>query len=365
MATVKKMLEVAGTLENAEILARKFVKEQGPQFLMDLQIILSLQGKFDEAIEVNNQAFKLDENDIRVQYNKGWFLMRDGEMRKGFDLLNKGRLIETWGNKHIGTDKPIWNNEENQFVLINFEAGFGDQIIFSRFIEDIEKRNCKPIVCCSTELVDLFSRIKGSSAIIHQGAYQYTYFDSWVPSMALPVILNYEYKDVKRKKYLTASPEYIQKFKEVIKTKRFKVGISWMGNPKYEHEQFRRFSPYLLFDAVEQDGVKVHSLQMESEINPPENVVDLKYLIKSWDDTAGAIENLDLVITSCTAVAHLAGAMGKPTWVVVPILPYWTWALPEDKTPWYDSVKVFRQEVFDKWENPFNKIREELTSILG
>ena len=86
MATVKKMLEVAGTLENAEILARKFVKEQGPQFLMDLQIILSLQGRFDEAIEVNNQAFKLDENDIRVQYNKGWFLMRDGEMRKGFDF---------------------------------------------------------------------------------------------------------------------------------------------------------------------------------------------------------------------------------------------------------------------------------------
>lgn len=360
MATVEEMLKIAGTLENAEVLARKFVEDQGPQFLMDLQVILSLQGRFAEAIEVNDSALKLNAADIRAQYNRGWFLMRDGDMRKGFELMNKGRAIETWGNKHIGTDRPIWNGETKQFILVNFEAGFGDQIIFARFIKDITAKGNRVIVCCNPGLSSLFSRVEGVSAVVNHGMDSGVYFDSWVPSMALPVILNYSGEDISGKQYLMATPEHVQKFKEVIKTKRFKVGIAWMGNPKFEHEQFRRFPTDLMFNAVKQEGIKVHSLQIGSAENPPEDVVDLKYLIKSWEDTAGAIENLDLVITSCTAVAHLAGAMGKPAWVVVPVLPYWAWAQPGRQTVWYDSVEVFRQEVFGQWEHPFIKIKEKL-----
>jgi ADP-heptose:LPS heptosyltransferase len=103
-----------------------------------------------------------------------------------------------------------------------------------------------------------------------------------------------------------------------------------------------------MWDAVA--GHETVDLQLESTTLP----------IQSWEDTAGIIANLRLVITSCTAVAHLAGAMGVPTWVVVPILPYYTWALPGEKSPWYGSVTLFRQEKFGCWEAPFAKIKERL-----
>lgn len=364
MATINEMLKIAGTIENAEKMARKFVKEQGPNFLMDLQLLLSIQGKFDEAFEINNRALKEIPDDLRVKHNRGWFLLRNGEFKKAFEMTNQGRLINTWGNAPIETSKPYWNGETGHRVLVNFEAGFGDQIIFTRFIKTIKEKGCKPIICCAAELMELFSCIDEADAIIQSGADRYIYFDSWFPSMGLPIILNTEEKDLESGSYLKADSEHIQKFKEVIKTKRLKVGIAWMGNPQFEHEQFRKFSPELMFDAVQQDGIKVHSLQIGADVDPPEDVIDLKYLIKTWSDTAGAIANLDLIITSCTSIAHLAAAMGKPTWVITPILPYWIWAKDGDKTPWYDSVKIYRQEKFNEWEHPFEKIRNQIKKMM-
>ena len=87
--------------------------------------------------------------------------------------------------------------------------------------------------------------------------------------------------------------------------------------------------------------------------------------MKTWQDTAEIIKGLDLVITSCTSIAHLAGALGVETWVVVPILPYYTWVLPGDTTPWYDSVRIFRQEKYGEWSQPFEKIKIELIKKTG
>jgi sulfotransferase len=110
----------------------------------------------------------------------------------------------------------------------------------------------------------------------------------------------------------------------------------------------------------------VYSLQRDSDIRDlPESVVDLQNQIVTWDDTAAAIANLDLVITSCTSVAHLAAAMGKETWIIVPILPYHVWALPGERSPWYDSVRLFRQEVFGNWDAPLQKVKAELLKRVG
>jgi sulfotransferase len=96
---------------------------------------------------------------------------------------------------------------------------------------------------------------------------------------------------------------------------------------------------------------------------PPE-IVDLSGLMNTWEDTAGVISNLDLVITSCTSVAHMAAAMGKETWVIVPIMPYYLWALPGDTSPWYKSVKIFRQTTDKNWHEPFQKVKQALDTKI-
>ena len=87
--------------------------------------------------------------------------------------------------------------------------------------------------------------------------------------------------------------------------------------------------------------------------------------MKTWDDTANIIADLDLVITSCTSTAHLSAAMGKPTWIITPILPYYTWAIPGEKTVWYDSVRLFKQDKYDDWDSVFQKVEKELNKLAN
>jgi len=363
MATAKEMLEIAGSVEKAEKMARDLIKEKGDNYLQDLQLLLSLQGKFDESLQTIKEILGKNPEDVRAKYNYGWFLARDGKLKQGFEHMNQGRMIETWGNKHIGTEKPIWDGKgEGQHVLINFEAGIGDQLIFARFIKNVALKGAKPIVCCSPELISIFSRMPECAAIVAHDEWQGVHHDSWVPSMALPIVLDLEYENLSGFPYITANEKYTKKFKQIIRGQKLKIGIRWAGNPDFEHEQFRLFPKELMFEAVNNDTLDIYSLQNDVE-DTPEHITNLAGFLQSWEDTAGVIANLDLVISSCTAVAHLAASMGKSTWVVPPIMPYWAWALEGNKSPWHNSVTLFRQEKFDNWESPFVQIKERIENV--
>ncbi len=363
MATLKEMLKIAGNLENAEKMARKFVKERGKEFLLDLQLILAVQGKLDEAVKINDLALKENPSDVRAKFDRGWFHMRDGDLLTGFKMMNEGRLVEIWGNKHIGSNKPIWDGESGGHILYCCEAGIGDQILFARFVEDIAKNGkTKVSVACSPELMSIFSRIESISSIVDLNYALATYHDYWIPSMGVPVILNYNYEMLTGKSYIKPNVELSKKYKDVMRTDKLKVGIKWRGNPEFEHEQFRKFPNQLFFDAVNSEQLDVFSLQKDLEENEevPPFMVDMSKFLTNWEETAAIIDNLDLVISSCTGLAHLSAAMGKPTWIVVPILSYWSWALPNKTSPWYQSVKLFRQKTFGSWETTFAEVKKEL-----
>jgi SAM-dependent methyltransferase len=170
--------------------------------------------------------------------------------------------------------------------------------------------------------------------------------------MSAVVPLGYEYKD------LNGSP-YIPCPITIDIKKRKRIGLCWRGNPKFEHEQHRVFPSDLFFDAVKNADAEFISLQKgKGEDERPEWVN--KVPLDTWGNTKEAINKCDLVISSCTSVAHLAGAMGIKTWIITPILPYYLWALPGEKTPYYDSVTLFRQEKYGDWTAPFEKIKEKL-----
>jgi hypothetical protein len=166
--------------------------------------------------------------------------------------------------------------------------------------------------------------------------------------------------------YIFAKPESVQVWKELIKGDKPKIGIRWSGNPKFEHQQFRIFPPEMLIKIQKEfPDCQWYSLQRDSDLRElPEGISDLNHILISWEDTAACIENLDLVISSCTSIAHLASAMGKPTWVIVPILPYHVWAYGDKHSPWYtENTVVFRQKKFSKWEETFTELKEELHKL--
>jgi hypothetical protein len=172
--------------------------------------------------------------------------------------------------------------------------------------------------------------------------------------MSTVMPLELEYSDIDGSAYINKP--------EVIPHQGLRIGLRWQGSPAFEHEQYRIFPPNLMFDAVKGLEAEFISLQRDAGAEYcPDWAKSVP--LSTWEETRTAIASLDILITSCTSVAHLAGAMGIPTWIITPILPYYLWAKDGDTTPWYDSVRLFRQEEFSDWSGAFYKLNLKLSEM--
>jgi len=349
---------------------------------IDLELQLMLDGKFAEARAISDKLEKLGPEGIpdvegklgnpemwtRHCFNRGWFMIQDGEYQKGCQLLESGRFIKVYGSPPLKTNAPIYNPTEHDIkgksIIISLEGGFGDEIIHARFVKSFKDLGASKVyLAASPELVSVFERIEGCDGVILRNASHTVAHDYWVPGFSAGWVSGNTFKNFPNKPYLTAKQESVEIWKSVIKSDKIKVGIRWAGNPKFEHQQFRRFPPKFLTELGKYDEVQLYSLQRDQNIiNLPENIIDLQHFLISWEDTLAAIQNLDIVITSCTSIAHAAAALGKETWVLTPILPYHTWtfgAPKSSKSPYYECVTVYRQQKSKTWNETFQKLYKD------
>ena len=330
--------------------------------LIDQQLNMMIRGRFEDAWKLSEKMQEIDSDNLRHKFNRGWFLINQGDLQAGFQLLECGRFLNVYGDSKIPSKKPIWNQKdslEGKTVIVNLEGGLGDQIIYARSAKEVAKRGAKCILCCSSDLHCVLSRSPGVSQCITLGQVPLTQHDYWIPGFSTSWIFDYTFETMPREPYVFANPLSVPLWKEITKGDKPKIGIRWSGNPLFEHQQFRIFPPEKLINLVKyKDQVALYSFQRDNDIMElPEGINDLQHILISWEDTAAALQNLDLLITSCTSVAHLSAAMGLPTWVIVPILPYHIWAYGEDHSPWYpETTRVFRQKHFCKWEDTFEEI---------
>jgi hypothetical protein len=294
-----------------------------------------------------------DQNDCRVVFNLGWHEMRHGRINKGLQMMDAGRFINVFGSNRIPGE--IWKDQDltNKTLLFHCENGLGDQILNFRFAKDFQNKGARVVISCSPQLSSLFSShgyicVDGSAA-------EHVFYDYWVPSMSAAHMLGYDSGNFPGSAYLTAKPRELYG-----KPGALKVGIRWAGNPQFEHEQHRKFDPQPLFDLHKIPQVTLYSLQRDQDLVDGLPFADLRDQMKTFEDTASIIQGLDLVITSCTSVAHLSAALGKETWVLVPIMPYYVWAKPGDTSVWYDSVKLFRQKEYGNWDAPLQAVGDAL-----
>lgn len=333
--------------------------------LIDQQLNHMIRGEFEKAWEISEKLEKIDPEDLRHKFNRGWFLLNQGDLQAGFQNLECGRFLNVYGSAPLRTDKPIWNNHDirGKTVLINLEAGYGDQMISARFAQDVALRGGKCILVSFPEMFSLLERIPGVTKCITNEQVETTPHDYWIPGFSCAWLFGHTFDTLPNNPYIFANPDSTEIWKNIINSKKPRVGIRWSGNPKFEHQQFRIFPAENIINLHEKfPDIQFYSLQRDEDVRElPEGIVDLQHFLISWADTAAAIQNLDLVITSCTSIAHLSAAMGKPTWVIVPILPYHVWAYGGDHSPWYPkTTKVYRQTEFSRWDNTFAKIENDL-----
>jgi hypothetical protein len=338
--------------------------------LIDQQLNLMIRGRFEEAWKLAEELEALDPNEPKAKFNRGWFLINQGKLQEGFQCLEHGRALNVYGSGKINTTKPIWDQSDlkGKTVILNMECGFGDQIIYARFATEIWKRGGTCILCCDKSLHPLFIRIPGVKECITLDQVSKTYHDFWIPGFSASWLFGHEFDTLPNEPYIFAKNESLDLWKTMLNTKKIKIGIRWSGSPLFEHQQFRIFPAQKLINLHKDfPHVQFYSLQRDTDIiELPSEISDLQHLIISWEDTVACIANLDLVITSCTSIAHLASAMGKPTWVIVPMLPYHIWAYGEDHSPWYqNTTRIFRQTKFGDWTEPFEKISLELSKMFS
>lgn len=321
---------------------------------LDLQLAASTVGDFAEGWRLAQKLEVEEPTNHRAAYNRGWYLLSQGQIQKGYQLLDRGRMSGVFGNKRPDVPTMPWDGKSKGTVLLYLEGGLGDQIHQVRYARLIAARGCRVVVSCTGELASLFIGVEGVSAVIQHEAVFGIYHDFYVQGMSAVVPLGLELGDISGKPYIEKPI--------TINNRSKRIGLRWQGQSKFEHEHHKKFPYELMFQAVKEADAEFISLQRDEGADACPGWVK-KVKLDTWEDTRHAVATCDLVISSCTSIAHLSAAMGIETIIITPVMPYFLWAINGSRTPYYDSVKLYRQEVFGEWELPFNQIKNILGKI--
>jgi hypothetical protein len=363
MSNIHQMLSMnGGSFKRAEKMARDMISKGQVDVYLDLALLHHAQGKIIECREAQADYARFFPDCPRLKFGQTWFKLYDGDIEAGLRHIEAGRVVGCLGEQDFSKfEYPRWQGNtdlKGKSVLLYGEGGAGDQIMGLRSARWLAELGANVVVACMKPLIGLFAAQKEFAVVDMSHAYAVR-CDYWLPMMSSFGLLKRKWDNLWTGEYIKAPVSDIWE-RIVEKGKRRNIGLRWRGNPEFEHEQLRWFPPELLFKVLALPGV-FWSLQKEDpQTNRPADLVNLEPLLGDWEQTASAISQLDLVITSCTSIAHLSAAMGKPTWVIVPAMPYYPWARPGNKSHWYPSVTLFRQRCYGQWDEPFAELLEEM-----
>jgi tetratricopeptide (TPR) repeat protein len=335
--------------------------EKSHESWIDTALYYNAIGDHKKAFEIYNT---LDQNDPKVLFNSGWHYLRNNEFKEGFKRIVHGDQCRAWGHEYIHIEQGVlnkkdrWNNEFTDHLLLILEGGIGDEIIFLRWA-DYLKTKCNTLsILCNPGLLRLLTN-SGYNVYPHNFLDKLNY-TAYCPAMSLPAICDFnspqEHVDLP---YINTFHEpFITRQLDMVSRGRKKIGVKFYGNQEFEHDQFRT-PPRQALESLQQHG-QLFSLQLEEEDGI---IPNCKHLIKDWQDTYSIFKSIDLLVTSCTSTAHLAGAMGIKAIVLVPLVPYFVWA--SDDMPWYgDNITVIRQTKYNDWSEAIELLHKKVEELL-
>lgn len=336
----------------------------------NLGLALRDLGNPSQALAAFETTLRINPDHPECRWDRSLTLLTIGDMDRGFEEYEWRWKLERSPPRTL--DKPLWDGSplKGKTLLVHQEQGIGDMIQFARFIALAKERVGTVVVETQPEIARLMSTAAGADKVINRGSALPKY-DVYIPMMSLARIFKITPETIPAAIPYLKPPEEQSVQLPVSLDHQRQIGIAWAGRPTHQNDKNRscEFSHFIELLGI--PGVSMFSLQKggrEADIKAngcQALVIDMASRLNDFSDTAALINQLDLVITVDTSVAHLAGALGKPVWVVVPFAPDWRWGYETTESPWYPSMRLFRQRRPGSWEQVFNDVRKALREDLG
>ncbi|HYD64541.1 tetratricopeptide repeat protein [Azospirillum sp.] len=335
----------------------------------NLGISLMELGRLDEAARQFDTAVALAPDDARHHYGRAFCRLLAGDLAGGFaEYAWRTRAPDFTSPRRV-FDRPVWDGRPlpGGTILLHAEQGFGDTLQFARYARRVAERVPRVIVEAQPELADLLATLDGVERVVVEGSPP-PEVDAVCPIPELPRLFGTTLAGIPAEiPYLTPDPARRAVWRQRLdRIRDRRVGLVWAGRPTHPNDHNRSLTLSALAPLGRVPGVVFVSLQKgpaadQTRLPPPGMALwDAGSELADFADTAAVLATLDLVITVDTAVAHLAGAMGVPTWVLLPVAPDWRWLLGRDDSPWYPSLRLYRQTAWGDWPGVVARVRDDL-----
>ncbi len=322
-----------------------------------------------EAVQEYRAALEIDPALVEAHWNMSHVLLLLGEYAEGWREYRW-----RWRRKRapkLDYPRPLWEGERaaDCAVLVHAEQGRGDTLQFVRYLSEMRRRVGQVVVACDDSQVDLLAGAGLADRVVSLAQLDAAMADAdfQVPLLNLPEIFHADAGMLAGSvPYLFAEPRRVEQLASLFAGQHdaLKVGVVWQGNPAHERDRLRSCRPADLEALFSVEGVRFFSLQLPAPAEGvPAGLTDLSRHMTSFADTAALLAHLDLVISVDTAVAHLAGAMGKPVWTLLPFVPDWRWGAAGDTTSWYPTMRLYRQQRRKQWLPVIEEVARDLARL--
>jgi predicted O-linked N-acetylglucosamine transferase (SPINDLY family) len=358
---------------DAEALHRRAI-ELRPDFTdahYNLGVALHDQGRFDDALASYATALRLTPGNVDARWNQAFVLLLRGDFAQGW-RDHEAR----WERKQQpprSFPQPLWRGEDiaRRTILLHDEQGLGDTLQFMRYAPLVAARGARVLLQVQRPLLRLTAASLGGIEVFAEGDLVPP-FDMHCALLSLPLACGTMLDTIPAQvPYLKVDPAAAARWRNRIGAAAgLNVGLVWAGNPQHKNDRNRSIAIERLAALFGIPGVRWFSLQIGERAAdlahaPAGKIANLADRLTDFGETAAAIAGLDLVITVDTATAHLAGALGKPVWIMLPFVPDWRWLIDRDDSPWYPTARLFRQPARGDWESVTQKVHAALDELAG
>ena len=332
----------------------------------------------EEAISNYDRAIEIKPDYAEAHWNKSYQLLLKGDLITGWEFHEWRWKVDSHLSQNRNFSQPLWLGADDiagKTILLHAEQGLGDTIQFCRYAKLVKERGASLLLEVPKALLGLLSGLEGVDQFVEKGK-ALPSFDYHCPLMSLPLAFNTTLASIPNNiPYIHSNINNQNKWQEQIGGAGFKVAICWQGSTKGKVDVGRSF-PVSLFEGLAQiDSVRLISLQKNEGVEQLKNLpvgMIVETLPDDFDsgesaflDSAAVMKCMDLVITSDTALTHLAGALGVKTWLPLKYVPDWRWMLERSDCPWYPNHRLFRQKTSDDWISVFMEMETELKYLVS
>lgn len=327
-----------------------------------------------DAIAAFDKALAIEPRFAGAHLNEGLCRLLLGDTDRGWKEYEYRLEMPEYLDAKRNFQRPVWLGESSingKTILIHAEQGFGDTLMICRYVPLVTALGARVVLEVRPELVRLMQGLDADFTLIARGD-DLPQFDAHCPIMSLPLAFETRLETIPSKvPYLRIPIDNIDRWRSKLRDGGFKIGVAWAGNPSFKYDHDRSITLKNILSVCSVHGATFFSIQKDlrdgdAEIlraNP--HIGHLGSELSDFLDTAAAMESLDLIISSDTSTVNLAGALGRPVWVLLSSNPDWRWLLDRTDSPWYPTARLFRQSKSGDWGPVVDDVRAELAKTLA